>query len=160
MKKLFLSSLPLLLGACAAPYVAPYVAPTPTNNTTLYNTATYSQIGVYSPITTPIVADLDVSPTKITYYMTPSRTVAKAGMQNIINTAVREALVANGNADVMIAMEYQIKTSQDGVTIESVVITGYPARYTNFRNADKEMWNTENLFSVYGLSGHGDVNTK
>lgn len=103
----------------------------------LVNTATHSKSQVVKP-TVAIYADLDVSSTKISYFYIPSKTVAIGGYDNIINTAVREALVANGNADVLVALETQVKYDSTG-SIESVVVTGYPATYTNFRNASDEV---------------------
>ena len=102
----------------------------------LINTATYSKSQAVQP-TVAIFADLDVSAEKISYFYIPSKTVVTGGYDNIINTAVREALAANGNADVLVALETQVKYNSAGV-IESVVITGYPAKYTNFRNANDE----------------------
>lgn len=67
----------------------------------------------------------------------PSKTVVMGGYDNVINTAVREALLANGNADVLVALETQIKYDKEG-QIESVTVTGYPAKYVNFRNPGDE----------------------
>ena len=103
----------------------------------LINTATHSKSQAVQP-TAAIFADLDVSTEKISYFYIPSKTVAIGGYDNIINTAVREALAANGNADVLVALETQVKYNSAGV-VESVVITGYPAKYTNFRNANDEV---------------------
>ena len=62
-------------------------------------------------------------------------------MGNVINTAVREALLANGNADVLVALETQVKYDAAG-EIESVTVTGYPATYTNFRSPSDEVLST------------------
>ena len=56
-------------------------------------------------------------------------------MDNIIKTAVSEALAQNNNADVLVGLQKQIKYNKHG-EIESIVITGYPAHYTNMRAAD------------------------
>lgn len=103
----------------------------------LVNTATHSKSRAVQPVTA-LYADLDVSPTKISYFFIPSKIVTAGGYDNVINTAVREALAINNNADVMVALETQVKYDYDG-QIESVVITGYPATYTNFRNASDEV---------------------
>lgn len=84
-----------------------------------------------------VFADLNVSPTKVTYFYIPTLTVIKGGYDNIINTAIREALLNNGDADVFVALETQVKYDKKGI-IESVTVTGYPATYTNFRNPDDE----------------------
>jgi hypothetical protein len=80
-----------------------------------------------------ILADLEVSPTKISYFFLPSQTVVNGGFDNIVNTAVREALIANGNADVLVALEQQVKYNGEG-KVESITVSGYPANYTNFRS--------------------------
>ena len=92
---------------------------------------------VVAPVVAAVFADLEVSPEKITYFMMPSKSVANGGYDNVINTAVREALLANGNADVLVALETQVKYDSEG-RVESVTITGYPAKYVNFRNPGDE----------------------
>ena len=96
---------------------------------------------VVAPVVAAVFADLEVSPDKITYFMMPSKTVVYGGYDNVINTAVREALLANGNADVLVALETQVKYNAEG-QIESVTITGYPAKYVNFRNPGDEYLST------------------
>jgi hypothetical protein len=117
---------PTMLVGCSMQAVAPK-APTK-----LTNTATYTPIKVAEPVVA-VFADLDVSPNKISFFYMPSGTVVNAGPQNVIDSAIREALIANGNADVLVGLEKQIKYAGDG-TIESVTVTGYPAKYVNFRS--------------------------
>ena len=99
--------------------------------TKLTNSATHNKVNALEPFAA-VFADLKVSPTKISFFYIPSQTVANAGPENIINSAIREALIANGNADVLVALEHQIKYAADG-SIESITVTGYPATYANFR---------------------------
>ena len=106
----------------------------------LINSATHSKAKAIQPVTA-LYADLSVSPTKISYFLIPSKTVLQGGYDNVINTAVREALIANGNADVLVAMETQVKHNADG-EIESVTVTGYPATYTNFRSPGDDVLRT------------------
>ena len=80
----------------------------------LVNTATHSKSQAVQP-TAAIFADLDVSTEKISYFYIPSKTVAIGGYDNIINTAVREALAANGNADVLVALETQVNITQQAL---------------------------------------------
>jgi hypothetical protein len=88
------------------------------------------------PVTvTDVVADLDISPTKITHFYIPSKVVNNAGSANVIKTAIREALISNGNADVLVGLDTQIKYNGDN-EIESITVTGYPAKYVNFRSVD------------------------
>ena len=98
----------------------------------LMNSSTHQKANV-APVVAAVFADLDVAPAKITYFMMPSNSVAIGGYDNVVATAVREALLANGDADVMIGLETQVKYSSDGA-IESITVSGYPAKYTNFRS--------------------------
>ena len=99
-------------------------------------TATHTRISAATPVVA-VFADLDVWPNKISYFYIPSTTVAKGGFDNVVNAAVREALGNNDNADVLVGREFQVKYYDKGV-IESITVTGYPAKYVNFRNATKE----------------------
>lgn len=114
---------------------------------TLKNTSTHRVVNVTQPITSPVIADLEISDTKIVYAMTPSNIVRRGGEQNVVNTAVKEALYSNGNADVMIGLEYQIKYSPTR-KIKSIVITGYPAKYKNFRNLEESQWLDNEKFVI------------
>ena len=96
-------------------------------------TATHTRISAATPVVA-VFADLDVSPNKISYFYIPRTTVAKGGFDNVVNAAVREALSNNDNADVLVGLESQVKYNDKGV-IESITVTGYPAKYVNFRNA-------------------------
>ena len=98
----------------------------------LTNTASHTKISTVQP-TVAVFADLEVSTTKITYFFLPSQTVKNGGFDNIVNTAVREALIANGNADVLVGLEQQVKYDVEGA-VESITISGYPAKYANFRS--------------------------
>ena len=84
-----------------------------------------------------VLADLDVASEKISYFMIPSKTVIQGGEKNVIKTAVREALIANGNADVLVGLNTQIKYDAKGQP-ESITVTGYPAKYVNFRSPSDE----------------------
>lgn len=103
-----------------------------TGCSTVLRTSTHTKIDVATPITA-VMADLEVSPTKISHYFIPTKTVRKAGTENVVNHAVQEALEANGNADVLVGIEKNIKYNYRG-KVESIVITGYPAKYVNFRS--------------------------
>lgn len=114
---------------------------------TLKNTATHRNFSVTTPYAVPIVADLEVSETRIMYAYVPPRSVKNGGTDNVINTAVREALTANGNADVLVGLETQINYNASH-KITSIVITGYPAKYKNFRNLDENVWHDNEYFQA------------
>ena len=88
-------------------------------------------------VVTDIMADLEVSPKKATFFYIPSMAVNRAGSKNVLETAVREALIANGNADVFVQLDKQMKLNSRG-QIESITISGYPAKYVNFRSLDEQ----------------------
>lgn len=121
----------------------------------LINSATYKTVSVAQPVVA-VFADLQVSPEKITYFMMPSKTVVMGGYDNVIDTAVREALVANGDADVLVALETQVKYDKEG-QIESVTVTGYPAKYVNFRNPGDDYLKTISASSTSESSSQGSL---
>lgn len=89
------------------------------------------------------VADLDVAPQRITYTMVPTAEIRRGGLSNIKQAAEQEALLKNGNADVLVDAEYVIsKTSYFifGKRIESITVSGRPAKYKNFRSLDDKVW--------------------
>lgn len=114
---------------------------------TVKNSSTYRPFSVNTPYAVPVIADLEISATKITYAYVPPKTVRRGGENNIMNTAVREALSTNGDADVLVGLETQIKYGALKQVV-SVVITGYPAKYKNFRNIDENVWYTTPYFQT------------
>ena len=103
-----------------------------TSSLAVKNSATYTN-GAAELFVTPVLADLKVSSAKITYTMSINDEVGHFGMNNIIATAVKEALKAYG-ADVLVGMETSVIYKSDVAT--SITITGFPANYVNFRSAD------------------------
>lgn len=89
------------------------------------------------------VADLEVSPERITYTMVPSKAVLRGGEANVKQAAEQEALLKYGNADVLVDAEYSIsKTSYFifGSKISTITVTGRPAKYKNFRSLSDDVW--------------------
>ena len=83
------------------------------------------------------MAELDVSPKRITYSFRPQAKERRGGQKNVINCAVREAL-ANNDGDVLVQMEYTMRVSRNlfGVKkVKEVTLTGYPAKFKNFSTA-------------------------
>ncbi|MCH5335748.1 MAG: hypothetical protein J1D86_08130 [Alistipes sp.] len=97
-----------------------------------------------------VLTDLDVSNQKITYTYIPTNKVRRGGAANCINTAIHEALLVNGG-DVLI--ETQTATVEHSWTrkIKSVTVTGYPAKYKNFRPADDKTLKESLINSAYGI---------
>ena len=78
-----------------------------TSCSTITKTATTKS--VKTEVITSVLADLEVSPDKINYYYVPTTAVYRAGVKNTLNNAIREALLANGDADLLVGLEYEIK---------------------------------------------------
>ena len=127
MKKLFVFVIAMLLFTSCTSY------------STIRKTATSQP--VETGVITAVLADLEVSPDKITYYYVPTTAIHLEGVNNILNSAIREALAANGDADVLVGMEYEVKYKRQAmsVVVEHIVISGYPAKYKNFRTPSDDM---------------------
>ena len=97
----------------------------------IINSATYTE-GAAKLYVTPLQADLEVSAKKINYFMPVSDAIGQGGLKNVISTAIKEALDANGG-DVIVGLETSVSYSDNG-SIESISITGYPASFINFRS--------------------------
>lgn len=96
---------------------------------------------VNAPLAAAVISDLEVSNQKITYTYSPTKAIQRGGVNNCINAAISEALAANGNGDVLVETQpaVVIRTGLfGGRKIKSVTVTGYPAKYKNFRSADEE----------------------
>ncbi|MBQ7689791.1 MAG: hypothetical protein IJT30_01160 [Muribaculaceae bacterium] len=106
--------------------------------TTTKNTATTQDFS--SATISATLADLEVSPRKITYVYHPTSDVRRGGEDNVINTAIREALKQNGGGDILVELQTTVKKYRGLFTtkISEVTVSGYPATYTNFRPVDTE----------------------
>lgn len=127
MKKLFFALLaaPLIMSSCSS---------------SIQKTASVQD--VKSPIIAVVISDLDVSNQKISYTLKPTKKISNAGLRNCINTAISEALAAHGNGDVLIeTQETIVQRYGFGRKIKSVTVTGYPAKYKNFRPVAEETVN-------------------
>ena len=94
------------------------------------------------------VADLKVTDHRITYTMTPTKSVQRAGLNNVKQAAVQEALTQNGNADVMVEPEFVIEQKRTlfGSRISSITVTGRPAYYQNFRTLPDSVWHKPGFY--------------
>ncbi len=104
---------------------------------------TADTLDIPTSIVSKNVADLKVNDGRITYTYKPSRQVRRGGVKNVLNAAVAEALKANGNADVLVAMQYEMKISTGFFgqkTVKYVTVSGHPAFYTNVRPAEPEQF--------------------
>lgn len=101
-----------------------------------------TQRDVAAPVVSAVISDLDVAPEKIFYTYVPTRQVRRGGVHNCINCAIAEAL-KRGDYDVLVETQ-QATVERKGLfgrKITKVVVTGYPAKYKNFRQADEKAVN-------------------
>lgn len=112
------------------------------------STATYQD--PINTLRTVTVADLDVADTRISYTYKPSYAVRLGGNQNVIKTAVLEALKAHGSGDILIGLEYTTISRWTILPflspIRSITVTGRPAKYTNFHSLPEKIWAPTKLY--------------
>lgn len=123
MKKsiLFLAIAVIALSSCS----------TITHTATTYNVDTE----IYNRTT----ADLKISDQKITYTFNPTDMYRRAGDGAVKRAAVAKALEQAGNADVLVAPQFEIKKKRGLFTskILQVIVTGHPATYVNAHSTTK-----------------------
>lgn len=133
----------LLIAAALLLAAGPLSAQNKKDATYGYDEATASSISpVATAHTSPIVADLTVSPKRITHKETFGNALTANDLLNPDRSAEIRYLksytltraVKLNNADLILVPVYEVKTSDDMRTI-TVEVTGYPASYTNFRKA-------------------------
>jgi hypothetical protein len=89
------------------------------------------------------VADLDVSPTRVSYTMSPSKEIRRAGISNVKQAAIQECLQQNGNADVLVDCEYTIEQQNNwifGKKISKITVSGHPAKFKGYRTLNDSVW--------------------
>ena len=101
-----------------------------------------------STIKNATVADLKVADHRITYTMSPSKAIQRAGLSNVKQAAIQEALTKHGNADVMVEPEFVIEQERSlfGSNISSITVTGRPAYYQNFRTLPDSVWHKPGFY--------------
>ena len=104
-------------------------------------TTTSTSRQVAGTVITATFADLKVSPKKVTHKYYPTKEITRGGSDNVVNSAIQDALEKNGGGDVLV--EKQVTMSYDGGVIDYVIVSGYPATYTNFRPASDEALKTK-----------------
>lgn len=104
----------------------------------LHQSATTRAIS--APVVGAATAEMIVSEQQISFTYMPPKNIRRVGTQNCINAAIREALVQNGNADVLVECQEAIleRTGLFGKKIKKVTITGYPAKYRNFAPVERD----------------------
>lgn len=88
------------------------------------------------------VADLKVSNERITHTLIPNKDIQRGGLKNVKRAVEAEALAKYGNADVLLDAQYVISKKRTfwGSKITSIMVSGRPAFYTNFRSLNDTVW--------------------
>ena len=97
-----------------------------------------------SPILTLTSAELEVGRKHVTYTYNPPKSVRNGGEETCINVAIQKALEPS-DGDVLVETRKAIVTRRGLFKrkISSVTVSGYPAKYKNFKSADsKFIFNT------------------
>ncbi|MCH5225127.1 MAG: hypothetical protein J1D77_03970 [Muribaculaceae bacterium] len=93
------------------------------------NIWTATQVHVPTTVCSASVANLQVG-NRITYTYYPTAQEKKGGLKNCKNAAIAAMLKENGNADVIVAPEFNYDN-----TLKAITVTGRPASYSNFTPA-------------------------
>ncbi len=141
MKKFTLLAAIVIMAASCAP------------QRTLYREASGRNIEpAQSGVITPFIADLEMlSDTKQTYVETTDYEVTMEVIRNIESFKKMALLNAakKFNADTMVAALINVDTTDKGLL--TITVTGYPAKYVNFRNmTEKDVW-------IQRVSGKCDI---
>lgn len=91
---------------------------------------------------TPTVADLNVSPTKISHVEIfdndiKDESLATSSQLEYMKNYTLARAVQQNNADVLVGPLFDVETIMDGDRIK-ITVTGYPATYVNFRKVNEE----------------------
>ena len=113
-------------------------------------------------IETATFASLEIGTERITYTYVPTKHDAKNLSENaLVNNAIYMALAQNGNADVMVRVNYYVTTKRNllGKRVKSIMISGYPAYYVDFREpSEGDLENLESM-SLSKMMRNSTVNT-
>lgn len=99
----------------------------------------------------PLVADLDVSSTRVTAEDSVTFVIKESKVEGVIqqvkSRAVKKILDAE-SADVLVEPKYETVVTRPGAlkTTIKVIVTGFPATYKNIRNASKDDADLINAF--------------
>lgn len=124
MKKL------VLLMAAASMFV--------TSCSTISHTATTENVD--TKIVNRSTANLVVSDKVIKYTFTPTRSHQRAGMKSLRAAAVAKALEANGNGDVIVCPEFEIKKTRGffRTNVKYITVTGHVGTYEKFHSTTQD----------------------
>jgi len=104
---------------------------------------TAKKMDAKSQLLNATVADLEVSPIRVSYTMQPVKAIQRAGISNVKQAAIQECLIKNGNADVLVDVEYVIEQENRfifGKRINSITVSGHPAKYKGYHSLSDSVW--------------------
>lgn len=112
-------------------------------------THTATTYAVDTEIMNRTTADLQISDQKITYTFNPTKQYRRAGDGAVKRAAVAKALEQAGNADVLVAPQFEVKKKRGLFTnkIIYVTVTGHPATYKNAHSTTKTEAETVNILN-------------
>lgn len=98
---------------------------------TISNTASTEEVD--TEVVNRSTADLKVSDRKITYTFTPTSAHQRAGLKSMKAAAVAKALEADGDADVLVAPQFEVKKTRGlfVTNVKYITVKGYAGKYTN-----------------------------
>ena len=105
-------------------------------------TKTATTANVPTQLLNSTIADLEVSPQRISTEYNSTKSIRRGGEANVLRAAEYQLLneKAPGH-DVLVAPEYI--TMRKGILkskIKKVIVSGFPAKYKNFRAVDDSVW--------------------
>lgn len=109
-------------------------------------------VDVQNPIVTTTVASLEVESTPISYEYVPTREDRKAlSFKELLGNAQYLALKEHKKGDVLVQVSYSVTAKRilGAMKVKKILVTGYPAKYKNFRTPTKE--DRENIETFYGV---------
>ncbi len=98
------------------------------------NRATVVSTSAPAPIkSTTTVANIEVGEKRISYTYVPSKADSKRLSEaQLLDNAIYMALQENGNADILVKVNYYITRKTFPKRIQSISVSGYPAKYVDF----------------------------
>ena len=110
--------------------------------TTIKQTATTANVP--SQLLTSTVADLEVSPQRVTIEYTSTPEVRRGGTSNVLHAAEQKLLAEKAPGyDLIVEPEYTTERTSYfifGSKITKVIVSGRPAKYKNFHSLNDSVW--------------------
>lgn len=110
--------------------------------TTIKHTATTANVP--SQILTATVADLEVSPQRVSTVYASTAEVRRGGVSNVLHAAEQKLLEEKAPGyDLLVDPEYtteRVNYFIFGSKVTKVTVSGHPAKYKNFHSLNDSVW--------------------